>query len=182
MALKYRDPGYYDWWGTKKSSFMGRSSPWRLSRWSVSVGTLFKLSLLFTYVYIITGKYFTYLWKPVLELWWVSVGSPLQAPCYIQTSVMPSTYYSLSGCYMGVTSTIVATNDTEFIDNNTSIYSSQETRTNKLLEGFSLCFLVIKRPLSAQTNKWCVITHTSNIFKHGPWEFLTTLNQFLLGL
>ena len=110
------------------------------------VGITLKLSLLFTYVYIITGKYFTYLWNPVLGLGWASVGSALWAPCYIQTSVMPSTYYSLTEYYMGVTSTIVATNDSEFIDNNTSIYSSQETRTNKLLEGFSLRFLVIKRP------------------------------------
>ena len=110
------------------------------------VGITLKLSLLLTYVYIITGKYFTYLRNPVLGLGWASVGSPLWGPCCIQTNCMQSTYYTLSDYYMGVTSTIVATNDTEFIDNNTSIYSSQETRTNKLLEGFSLRFLVIKRP------------------------------------
>ena len=136
----------YDWWGTKKIVLSVRHLARRLSRIPAPVGIYFKNRLLFTYVYIITGKYFTYLWNPVLGLGWASVGLALWAPCYIQTSVMPSTYYSLTEYYMGVTSTIVATNDSEFIDNNTSIYSSQETRTNKLLEGFSLRFLVIKRP------------------------------------
>ena len=127
----------------KKSSFMERGSRWCLSRQMDPVRINSELCLLFTYHYIITDKYFTYPWNPVLGLGWASGGSPLRTPCYC---VMPSTYYSLSDYYMGVTSTIVATNDTEFIDNNTSIYSSQETRTNKLLEGFSLRFLVIKRP------------------------------------
>ena len=130
---------------------MGRGLHWRLLRCFDPVGIVCKLSLLFTYVYIITGKYFTYLWNPVLGLGWASVGSPPWARRYIQTCCMQSTYYPLSDYCMEVITAIVGPNNTGFIDKNTSSYSSQGTTAIKLLEAFSLHFLAFKRPLSART-------------------------------